>query len=188
VINAWNEANHRSQPTFRNPKRAAQFHNVVRARCKGCTIVAADVIDERNMESWLATFKRYAKSPRIWGLHNYRDTNLRRGQQTGGTARLLKAVKGKVWLTETGGIVKFVLPSGGTLFKASESRADKAIRRMFSLAKKYRSRIKRLYIYNWKQPNGNNRFDAGLVRKNGKARPGYNTVRRTIRTAAFSSR
>jgi hypothetical protein len=188
VINPWNEANHRSQPTFKNPKRAAQYYNVVRARCKGCTIVAADVIDERNMESWLATFKRYAKKPKIWGLHNYRDTNLRKGQRTGGTARLLKTVKGKVWLTETGGIVKFVLPSGSTLFKASESRANTALRRMFSLAKKYRSRIKRLYIYNWKQPIGNNRFDAGLVRKNGKARPGYNTVRRTIRTAAFSSR
>ena len=53
VINPWNEANHRSQPTFKNPKRAAQFYNVVRANCRGCKIVAADVIDESNMESWL---------------------------------------------------------------------------------------------------------------------------------------
>jgi hypothetical protein len=186
VVSPWNEANHRSQPTFRNPKRAAQFYNVVRSNCRGCTIVAADVIDEVNMESWLGTFKRYAKSPRIWGLHNYRDTNLRKGQRTGGTARLLKTVRGKVWLTETGGIVKFVLPSGSTLFKASESRANKAIRRMFSLAKRYRSRIKRLYIYNWKQPVRSNRFDAGLVRRTGKARPAYSTVRRTLNGSAFS--
>jgi hypothetical protein len=186
VVSPWNEANHRSQPTFRNPKRAAQFYNVVRSNCRGCTIVAADVIDEVNMESWLGTFKRHAKSPRIWGLHNYRDTNLRKGQRTGGTARLLKTVRGKVWLTETGGIVKFVLPSGSTLFKASESRANKAIRRMFSLAKRYRSRIKRLYIYNWKQPVSSNRFDAGLVRRTGKARPAYSTVRRTLNGSAFS--
>ena len=29
VISPWNEANHRSQPTFKNPKRAAQYYNVV---------------------------------------------------------------------------------------------------------------------------------------------------------------
>jgi hypothetical protein len=186
VVSPWNEANHRSQPTFKNPKRAAQFYNVVRSSCRGCKIVAADVIDERNMESWLKTFKRYAKKPKIWGLHNYRDTNLRKGQVTGGTRRLVKAVKGQIWLTETGGIVKFVLPSGGTLFKPSESRANKAIKRMFKLAKKYRSRIKRLYIYNWRQPTRSNRFDAGLVRRNGKARPGYKTVRKTLRTSTFN--
>lgn len=186
VVNPWNEANHRSQPTFKNPKRAAQYYNVVRSRCSGCKIVAADVIDERNMESWLKTFRRTAKKPKIWGLHNYRDTNLRKGQLTGGTGRLVKAVKGQIWLTETGGIVKFVLPGGGTLFPFSESRANKAVKRMFSLAKKYRSRIKRLYIYNWKQPLASNRFDAGLVRRNGAARPAYQTVRKTLNGSAFS--
>lgn len=186
VVNPWNEANHRSQPTFKNPKRAAQYYNVVRSRCSGCKIVAADVIDERNMESWLKTFRRTANKPKIWGLHNYRDTNLRKGQLTGGTGRLVKAVKGQIWLTETGGIVKFVLPGGGTLFPFSESRANKAVKRMFSLAKKYRSRIKRLYIYNWKQPLASNRFDAGLVRRNGAARPAYQTVRKTLNGSAFS--
>jgi hypothetical protein len=186
VISPWNEANHRSQPTFKNPKRAAQYYNVVRKLCRGCTIVAADVIDETNMERWLKVFKRTAKRPKIWGLHNYRDTNPRPGQKFGGTARLLKAVKGQVWLTETGGIVKFVLPSGGTLFPFSESRANRATKRMFSLAKRYRSRINRLYIYNWKQPIGNNRFDAGLVRANGTARPAYNTVRQKLKTGTFN--
>ena len=186
VISPWNEANHRSQPTFKNPKRAAQFYNVVRARCRGCKIIAADVIDERNMEKWLAEFKKYARSPRIWGLHNYRDTNLRKGQVTGGTRRLVKAVKGQIWLTETGGIVKFTLPTGGKLFPFSESRANKAVRRMFALAKRYRSRIKRLYIYNWQQPVGRNRFDAGLVTNKNKPRPAYRTVKRTLRGSAFN--
>jgi hypothetical protein len=186
VISPWNEANHRSQPTFKNPKRAAQYYNVVRSLCRGCKIVAADVIDETNMERWLKVFKRTAKRPKIWGLHNYRDTNPRPGQKFGGTARLLKAVKGQVWLTETGGIVKFVLPSGGTLFPFSESRANRATKRMFSLAKRYRSRIKRLYIYNWKQPSGNNRFDAGLVRANNTARPAYGTVRKELKTRTFN--
>jgi len=34
VISPWNEANHRSQPTFKNPKRAAQYYNVVRKYCR----------------------------------------------------------------------------------------------------------------------------------------------------------
>ena len=186
VISPWNEANHRSQPTFKNPKRAAQFYNVVRKNCVGCTIVAADVIDEVNMERWLKVFKKTAKKPRIWGLHNYRDTNKRKGQRLGGTKRLLKAVKGQVWLTETGGIVKFVLPNGHTLFRRSESRANTATKRMFALAKRYRSRIKRLYIYHWKQSSADNRFDAGLVRLDGRARPAYFTVRNQLNTSTFN--
>jgi hypothetical protein len=186
VISPWNEANHRSQPTFKNPKRAAQFYNVVRKYCGGCTIVAADVIDEVNMERWLKVFKKTAKKPRIWGLHNYRDTNKRKGQRLGGTKRLLKAVKGAVWLTETGGIVKFVLPNGHTLFRKSESRANSATKRMFALAKRYRSRIKRLYIYHWKQSSTDNRFDAGLIRRDGTPRPAYFTVRNQLATSTFS--
>jgi len=185
VISPWNEANHRSQPTFKNPKRAAQYYNVVRKYCRGCKIVAADVIDEVNMERWLKVFRTTAKKPRIWGLHNYRDTNKRKGQRLGGTRRLLKAVKGDIWLTETGGIVKFVLPNGHTLFPYSESRANRATERMFDLAKRYRSRIKRLYIYHWKQ-SVDNRFDAGLVRRGGSARPAYTTVRNQLATRTFN--
>jgi hypothetical protein len=185
-ISPWNEANHRSQPTFKNPKRAAQYYNVVRKICPGCKIIAADVIDERNMERWLKTFRKTAKRPRIWGLHNYRDTNKRKGQLLGGTKRLLKAVKGDIWLTETGGIVKFVLPDGHTLFRKSESRANRATKRMFALAKQYRSRIKRLYIYQWKQSSTDNRFDAGLVRRDGTPRPAYFTVRNQLNTSTFN--
>jgi hypothetical protein len=186
VVSPWNEANHRSQPTFKNPKRAAQYYNVVRKLCRGCKIVAADVIDERNMERWLSVFRRTAIRPRLWGLHNYKDTNPRRGQQFGGTRRLVKAVRGQIWLTETGGLARFVLPGGGTLFPFSLSRQDRAIKRMFSLAKRYRSRIKRLYIYNWFGQTRTNRFDAGLVNPNGSARPAYNTVRRMLRTSTFN--
>jgi len=188
-ISPWNEANHRSQPTFKQPKRAAQYYNIVRKYCRACTIVAADVIDEGNMERWLKDFKKVARKPRIWGLHNYRDTNKRRNQKLGGTKRLLKAVKGKVWLTETGGIVRFVLPGGKTLFKKSERRANQATKRMFTLAKQYRSRIKRLYVYHWRAPvysNENGRFDAGLIRSDVTARPAYWTVKRYLRSSTFN--
>jgi len=180
VIAPWNEANHVSQPTFstnRGAKAAAAYYNIVRRYCRGCKILAADVIDETNMVRWLRTFRRYAKRPRAWGLHNYRDTNYFSGRKTGGTRRLLRTVRhGDVWLTETGGIVTFITPSGATLFSTSESRADRATKRMFSLAKKYRRRIKRLYIYHWRQPLNPNRFDAGLLRKDGTPRPAFKTV------------
>ena len=181
VIAPWNEANHISQPTFKSPKAAATYYNIVRKNCKGCKIIAADVIDESNMTRWLRSFVRYAKRPRVWGLHNYRDTNYFSGRKTGGTRRLLRTVRrGQVWLTETGGIVTFITPTGATLFSTSESRADRATRRMFSLAKKYRKRVSRLYIYHWKQSLYSNRFDAGLLSKNGLSRPAFTTVKNTL--------
>src|SRR5215204_4468214 len=186
VLAPWNEANHRSQPTFKSPKRAAQYYNVVRKYCRGCTIIAADVIDESNMVTWLKQFKRYARRPRLWGLHNYKDTNPRKGQKLGGTRKLLKTVRGSVWLTETGGIVYFKLPSGGVLFRRNESRANKALKRMFRLARQYRRRIKRVYVYDWAQSQRKNRFDAGLVRKDGTPRAGYKTVKRNLAGANFN--
>jgi hypothetical protein len=177
VIAPWNEANHVTQPTHRNPRAAAKYYNIVRKYCRGCKIIAADVIDETNMSRWLRSFRRVARRPGIWGLHNYRDTNPRRGQKLGGTRRLLRTVRrGQVWLTETGGIVTFQLASGRTLFPTNETRADAATRRMFSLAKNNRRRITRLYIYHWRQSTAANRFDAGLIRANGTPRPAYNTV------------
>jgi hypothetical protein len=191
IIGVWNEANVRSQPTFKNPKRAAQYFNVVRKYCRGCKIVAADVLDDPNMVRWLKVFKKTAHRARIWGLHNYRDVNPRKGQLHGGTRRLTKAVRGQIWLTETGGIAKFVLPNRHTLFKFSESRQNTAMNKMFSLAKKYRKRIKRVYIYNWRAPLASARFDSGLIRhfditQIQSARPAYFTVKSQIHSRYFS--
>src|SRR5689334_18962200 len=49
----WNEENHVSQPTHSSPKRAAEYYDVVRKACKGCTVLAADVLDASNVRSWL---------------------------------------------------------------------------------------------------------------------------------------
>jgi hypothetical protein len=186
TIGVWNEANHRSQPTFRYPEQAARYYNVVRKRCGGCRVVAADVIDDANMVRWLGRFRSVARGARLWGLHNYRDGNPRRGQRYGGTRVLLNTVPGKVWLTETGGIVRFVLPDGRTLFPYSEKRANVAMGRVLRLAKEYRSRIERLYVYHWRQDGYGNRFDAGLLDKNGDPRPSYLTLKRWLSTPWFT--
>ena len=187
MLGVWNEANHRSQPTFRSPERAAEYYLELRKACRTCRIVAADVIDDRNMVPWLQRFRAVARGARLWGLHNYRDTNPRRGQRYGGTKTLLRTVPGKVWLTETGGIVKFVLPDGRTLFPYSEQRANAAIGRLFRLARQYRSRIERVYVYNWRQDAFDNRFDAGLLKANGEPRASYHTLKRWLGTPWFGT-
>ena len=186
TIGVWNEANHRSQPTFKNPERAARYFNVVRKGCAGCTIVAADVIDDPNMVRWLGRFRTVAEGARLWGLHNYRDSNPRPGQLVGGTRLLLKTVRGQVWLTETGGIVKFVLPDGRALFPYSETRASAALGRVMRLAKLFRGRIGRLYVYHWRQDGFDNRFDSGLLSKDGVPRPGYYRLQRWLTTPWFT--
>ena len=169
----WNEANHVSQPTSKSPKRAADYYDVLRRNCKGCKVLAADVLDQSNVRDWLKDFIRYSDNRgRIWGLHNYKDVNRK---QSKGLTNVLKTVPGEVWLTETGGITKF--ESSG--FKRSPSRAASATKYMFQLADKYdtrrsgyKSKVTRIYVYRWwGEPDGT--FDAGLVNPDGSKRPAY---------------
>jgi hypothetical protein len=174
----WNEANHQSQPTARRPELAASYYNVVRSRCRGCTIVAADVLDSNNMTSWLERFRRRAKGrPSLWGLHNYTDVNRFR---TDGTRRMLAAVRGRIWLTETGGIVSFRTSSGKVALRHSEGRAARAYEYLVKLAKRYRKRIRRVYVYQWRKTSATDRFDAGLVRENGRPRRSLAVIRRAL--------
>jgi hypothetical protein len=173
----WNEANHASQPTGKNPKRAAQFYNVVRAKCHGCTITAADLLDSPNLKRWLAAFNRYAKGkPRLWGLHNYTDTNRFRSS---GTKTMLKLVKGQLWLTETGGIVAFTTSSGKVALRHDERRARRAIDFLFRLSRAS-PRITRVYVYQWRKTQTGDRFDAGLVAPDDTARPSLAALRRQL--------
>lgn len=176
----WNEANHYTQPTYKNPRRAAQYFRIARSKCRGCTIVALDVLDQPNVESYIRRFyralkpaeRRYAK---LVGIHNYGDTNRRR---VSGTRDILKEVRkhnrrAKFWFTETGGIVNL-----GRSFKCSTTRAAKSLTYMFKLARKYRRSVQRLYAYNWfgTKPSCTG-FDSGLVAWNGKPRKGYKTFK-----------
>jgi len=171
----WNEENHVSQPTYKNQKAAAAFYSTIKSNCKGCTVVAADVLVDSKVTTWLKTFLKYSKGQgRIWGLHNYPDVNRFR---VGGLASALKILPGQVWLTETGAILTF-LPS----FPTSESRANKAEKYMFQIADKYdslrkgnKSKVTRLYNYSWYGSEPGARFDSGLVNPDGTARPAFAT-------------
>ena len=111
--------------------------------------------------------------PKIWGLHNYSETNR---FEDNGTKAILADIPGQLWLTETGGLAEFK-PS----FPYSLSRQARATSYMFSLADSS-SRIKRLYVYSYfggAAPNGG--FDAGLTGKNGQPRPAYCTFYEHVR-------
>lgn len=168
----WNEANHVSQPTDKNPRLAARYYNSVRSSCSGsCKLMAADLLDESTLGTYLRDFRRAVSgSPRLWGLHNYKDVNRR---QDKGLRTMLETVSGEVWLTETGGIVK-LLPS----FPNSPSRAASRTRYLFQQADKYdrvraglRGKLGRVYYYRWYGDTPSARFDAGLVTADGTPRP-----------------
>ncbi len=179
-ISPWNEANHRSQPTRNNPKRAAQYYNATRAICSHCRIVAADVLDQSNFMSWLRIFKRHARKPRLWGLHSYTDANRNRSWRRSTTRRFMASVRGEVWLTEVGGIVAM-----RDVYRPNERRASRGVRNTLRMALKDR-RIKRVYLYSWYgtyQPGKHDfyRWDSGLVSWNGqKRRAGFFVLRKWL--------
>jgi len=178
---AWNEINHFTQPTYKNPKAAAKFTTIARKVFKGGTVVAADILDQadntrakrptfRSTARYVKAFRKAYKGPRtVCGVHNYSDVN--RFRQTG-TKAIIKALGCKqIWLTETGGLYKF------TGFKASQSRQLKATKYLFKVARQNK-KIKRLYVYSWFGAV-TSRFDAGLVAK-GKPRKAYAEVRKHL--------
>lgn len=175
---AWNEANHKTQPLARNPRMAARYYNVMRSACRRCTIVAADVLDDPGMPAWIATFRRYAHRPRVWGLHNYRDAN----RVTGSTARFLHLVKGAVWLTETGGIRREDHSARGSRvsrYRKSLASQAKAVRRVFAIARSSH-RIRRVYFYQWRrEPHAP--WDSAFLNLDGSARPALAALRYGLR-------
>ena len=180
TISPFNEVNHFTQPTSRNAKAAARFTDIARRNCRGCKIVAVDILDQadnvraknptfRKTVRYIKAFKRAYKGPRsICGVHNYSDVNRRRST---GTRTLIKALGCKqIWLTETGGVYSF-----GS-FKPSARRQLASTKYMFKVARQNR-RIKRLYVYTFF--GGVNDFDSGLV-ANGKPRRAYYEVKKRI--------
>jgi hypothetical protein len=182
----WNEANHCGEPTCHKPRRVARFYNNIRHNCYRCNVVAGDVLDTPTMVPWIKKFLKTARKDKlIWGLHNYIDANRFRKS---GTKELLKATRrGKIWFTETGGLV--VRRNGSRIaFPGNKKHAAKATKQVFKLAA-LSPRIKRVYFYHWqpakmKLPT----WDSALVDKRGNPRPAYKVLRKWIRKLAVAAR
>jgi hypothetical protein len=182
VLTAWDEPNHPSQPTFAKPQLAADYYNMLREECPACVITAGDLLDGPNLSTWLADYRpALAEHPAVWGLHNYYDATY---FSSDGVDTILNAVSGRLWLTETGGIVRFS-PDGASGLPYDETRAADSIRFLYTMTAT-RPRIDRMYIYQWQALPGD-KFDAGLVRPDGTPRPGLEVVRDFTRAAAQQS-
>jgi hypothetical protein len=177
VFAPWNEINHHSQPLAHRPQLAAVYYEIVRDACPRCTVLAADVLDQPDVVPYLKAFLRASHGQgRLWGLHDYNDVNY------GRSARLesvLRTVPGEVWFTETGGVVTFK-----PRFATSAQRAARAVKFMFQLADRFsrrragmRSKVGRVYVYNWYGERRRGAWDSGLVGPSGKPRPALAPMR-----------
>jgi len=185
-INTWNEVNRcqtgsrtEGQPRgickgARGARLLNTYYGVTRRVFRGSKIIALNVLDEKNPApalKYIKAFKKVARpAPKIWGIHNYSDTN--RFSQTR-TKRIIKAIgpRGDIWLLETGGQLKLGRSTPG------EAKAAKALKCMFKIAKI--KRIKRAYIYQFNGAAPDASFDAGLIGFDGVTkRKGYDVVRK----------
>jgi hypothetical protein len=183
---AWDEANRGNEPRqFSSPSATAdaKYYQALIRVCKGCTVVGLDVLDAENIDPTLQYIYEFKQEvgkletimPKIWGLHNYSDINRLESWRT---QDLIDAFNGQVWLTETGGIVKF---GGGFPNKNGSGlkRAAKVLKYMFGVAGSH-AKIKRLYIYDWTGGTASTRFDAGLMNAKEQPREGYVVVCRQL--------
>jgi hypothetical protein len=183
TFQAWNEANHGSQPTFRKPTAAARIYDLVRRSCRRCTVTAPSVLDD-GMKTirWIKRFRRAAKTRvRIWSLHNHIDANRNRLGRASTTKLFLRNTKGVVWFTETGGIWNRWVDAR-RIRRYNHRTAVRAIRNIFKLARLAPRRVKRIYIYSWFGLGDKHaRWDSGVVAPTGRPRPTLRVLQAQIR-------
>lgn len=169
-ITPWNEPNHKSQPTYSDLGLAGQYYNAARRVCPGCRLIAGDFLDDAGLSYSLTNYRRVlTEQPAVWGLHNYWDATYFSDQ---GVETMLRGAPGELWLSETGGIVRF-----GTL-AYDEARAADSIRWLYSMTRS-RPRVKRMYLYHW-QGSAAHDFDGGLIGPDGSERLGLAVVREEL--------
>lgn len=170
-FNPWNEVNHWYQPTYRHPRRAAGFYNAIRRACRRCNVAAGDLLDSGNLSRWLARYRPHLRGrPRLWSLHNYLDVNHLRPWRRSGTRRMLRLTRGRLWISETAGIV-YYLRAG----RLGERHAARATRWMLALPAHSR-RITRVYAYQWQAPCHPEIWDSAWFRSDGSGRPSYRVL------------
>jgi len=179
----WNEANHCSQPVCHKPKTVAKYYDTMVKYCKGCRIVAADLLDLASVTKWIPVFKKAVKHrPKIWVIHNYIDANR---FTTVGTKRMLKLTSGQLWFTETGGVVKRSKTSP-IKFPSGLTHAAKATDYVLRKLTKVSPRVKRVYLYHFQHQGLDNPWDSGILDRLGKPRPAYKVVQKRAKKAGFA--
>jgi hypothetical protein len=176
AVEAWNEPNHRMQPTAGDPALAARYFDAAAGVCAGrCTAVAGNMLDAPSMSGYLSDYRAaLTVKPAVWGIHDYYDATY---YQRSGLDKMLAIGSGPVWITEVGGLVSFK-PDGGGELPYDEDRAADSLRWMFSLVPKI-PRLERVYLYGMFQVP-TNPFDSALLRVDGSERESMSVARAAI--------
>jgi hypothetical protein len=174
----WNEANYFGEPTAGYPRRTAQYYLALRRDCPSCTILAAELLDINNRTeavnevTWAREFVHYAgREPEYWGLHNYVGAN----QLSAASVKaLLHAVGGYIWLTETGGIVRFPhygLPSFPPTPQHAAAVDSFVLNKLGAIP-----RVQRVYLYEWRALRKHANWDSAVIAADNKPRPAYDVI------------
>jgi hypothetical protein len=181
TFSSWNEANHCGEKTCRRPRLVAAYYRVLRRECPTCTILAAEVIDLPSMAKWVRAYRRaLGYMPRLWGLHNYVEANRFKSRRLRELLRLM-GPKGKLWLTETGGLVRRSNNSTTDIPEGTRHAAQ-VTRYIFDRIVKRNRRIKRVYIYHWNAGPPSTTWDSGLISYAGHERAAFWVLRRVLRS------
>lgn len=167
---AWNEASHETQPTRDDPARAAAYYDTIVDQCPTCEVVAADVLGgDPGVAQWVRAFRNAARHPPLlYGLHDYSDADRATTADLDGMLSLIGGAR--LWVTETGGIVRFRTRDGVETMGYDEARAARAIGWALAVADAYAAIVPRTYIYSF---TGGGRMDTGLIGVDGATRAGY---------------
>ena len=169
-VAAWNEPNINKKPELVVPWWLA-----LRQACPTCRVLPGELVDRGNAVSWAQRFTRLARrEPRWWGLHNYLDANR---ASVKATKAFVLAVKGEVWLTETGGVVRRAntsVPFSGS----GPAHAARAVAFVLQKLVVLDRRITRAYLYNWDTPTTGLSWDSGFIGPDGAERPALAVLRR----------
>ena len=181
IYQPWNEVNNLTQPTARYPDAVVTYYQIAKANCPGCTVLGADIQDLPNMASYSAAVLRafrahHVVTPRVWGLHNYTDTNRFVKDANSSMRRAARILPGKIWLTETAGLFRFQPQNARQSFRPDLARQKRAMQAIFAQANRYRSKVDRVYLYQWFASPPANRWDSAVLDIHGLPRPIYDVL------------
>jgi hypothetical protein len=178
----WDETNCYCEVTYNKEAQVAAFYRALRSACHKCTILAAEFLDVPRhdglpMTTWAQQFIKDAHTqPPYWGLNDYEDANHMVSTQT---RSLLAAVRGKVWLAETGGIVS---RHNGTHadFPQNAAHAAKVNHYVLATLAQLNPRIQRVYLYEWDARSARDGWDTAEISYTGAPREGYVVLAQTL--------
>jgi hypothetical protein len=181
IYQPWNEVNNLTQPTARYPDAVVTYYQIAKANCRGCIVLGADIQDLPNMAQYstaiLRAFRdRHVPVPKLWGLHNYTDTNRFVKDKNSSMRRAARILPGKIWLTETAGLFRFQPQNARQSFRPDLRRQMRAMVAIFNQADRYSNKIARVYLYQWFASPPSNRWDSAVLDIHGLPRPVFDVL------------